>query len=122
MSKKNYPTLATADEIRRIAARAHKILDKLSDAIDDSYDPETRSRTYEVERGAKEALRFCATAAVLLRDVTLMPLVIRALEIQEFWNDEADMGTTVVAQGVTSLLEVGAPVTVGTATSRNPSS
>lgn len=111
MSKKTYPTLATADEIRRIAARAHKILDKLSDSIDDTYDPETRSQTYEVERGAKEALRFCAAAAVLLRDVSLMPVVVRALEIQEFWNDEADMDTSVVAHGVSSLLEAGASVT-----------
>lgn len=111
MAKKTYPTLLSTTEIRRIASRAYKVLDMLGREPDDSYDPEARERSYHLERGAKEALRFCATAAALSKDIKLMPLVVQALEIQEYWNDQVGSDTEVVAQSFVALLQLGAPVT-----------
>lgn len=112
---KKYPLLATAEEIRTIARRAITLLEILHEGHDDDEaawnDPDIQRLDNLVFRGAKEAMRFCATAAGLLGDASLLQLVATMLEEQGGWDDHADRDTDVVAEGLGELLRRGAPVT-----------
>lgn len=110
---KKYPLLATAEEIRTIARRAITLMDVLHEGNDDDTawnDPDVRRLEHQVFRAAKEAMRFCATAAGLLGDASLLQLVAELLEEQAVWDDHADKDTDVVAEGIGELLRRGAPV------------
>ncbi|MDI3283679.1 hypothetical protein [Polyangium sp. 15x6] len=110
---KQYPLLATAEEIRTIARRAITLMEVLHEGHDDDVawnDPDAQRLDNLVFRGAKEAMRFCATAAGLLGDASLLQLVVALLEEQGGWDDHADKDTDVVAEGLGELLRRGAPV------------
>ncbi|MDC3980118.1 hypothetical protein [Polyangium jinanense] len=110
---KQYPLLATAEEIRTIARRAITLMEVLHEGHDDDTawnDPDAQRLDNLVFRGAKEAMRFCATAAGLLGDASLLQLVATLLEEQGGWDDHADKDTDVVAEGLGELLRRGAPV------------
>ncbi len=112
---RKYPTLATAEEIRTIARRSMALMESLherDEAADEEAwnDPDARQLEHQVFRGAKEAMRFCAAAAGLLGDASLLQLIGTLLHEQEGWDDHADRDTDVIVAGLRELLRKGAPV------------
>ena len=88
------PIVATAEEIRAIAERAFEVLENSPSGFDDEEDDSSIEeeaayvRAAPAFRAAREALRFVAAVAASLGDEALVPLVARALLVQDQWDSD----------------------------------
>ena len=100
--------VATAEQLRKIARVA---LDTLEE-----YDPFGRRRAGDHQahvqfRCSIEALRFVASAAPALGDVSLLPLLIDVAEELKNWKETVPDAVSAVCEGLSELLAAGGQVT-----------
>ncbi|MFT3773461.1 MAG: AAA family ATPase [Minicystis sp.] len=111
---KTLPNLATAAEIRALAARAMEVLEAYPGGDDDDrdspLDDDGEQRENAAFEAAREALRFCAAAAAQLGDAGLLPLLVDIVAELGNWDDHAYGYRVTALRGVTTLLRAGAPV------------
>lgn len=99
--------VATAEQLRKIARVALETLEE--------YDPFGRGRsdTHRAHvqfRCSIEALRFVASAALALGDVSLLPLLIEVAEELNNWKETVPDAVSAVCEGISELLAAGAKV------------
>jgi hypothetical protein len=111
------PIVATAEEIRAIAERAFEVLENSPSGFDDEEDDSSIEeeaayvRAAPAFRAAREALRFVAAVAASLGDEALVPLVARALLVQDQWDSDGLSDTQEIGNSLAELLKIGAAPT-----------
>jgi hypothetical protein len=116
MPKKPRFTLATADEIRALLERAFAGLGwvEASDEDDDEDDDERdfQSGWREIQ-ACMDAVRFCASAAGLLGDASLAPLLADIADMLQHRDDFRTNTLESVASALSTLVARGARVAPG---------
>jgi hypothetical protein len=98
-TKMSNPQLLSAKELRRLA----------EEALDTLYDDEetgifqSKERSYQIATSIA-ALRFCAANAATLKEVSLLPSLIEAIEALGFYNDEGGDLLYVTLRAIKTLL------------------
>lgn len=100
--------VATAEQLRKIANTA---LDTLAEHDPFGREHDDGHRSYVRFRVSIEALRFVASAAPALGDVSLLPLLLEVAEEMKNWKETVPDAVSAVCEGISELLTAGAHVT-----------